>query len=238
MSTENRKFLQDMQVTRAAFGQAHYSIAGAEWEGRQYDKHDTLSLHPAPGVTLEISRHYNRAGFSWEWSQKVADGCYARYRAHADSVEVAAAAAIAYAPRLMTFSYLAETTWYELAEGRFYTVLDGEDAEVFKAIDGAGFYWNRYCSQVKPILEAIGSYQLSGTAKTPEAAMIACIEAPNRLKAACATLIASLREQEAMPDIEKLNLRGALEEIAYSNHTKTGLKEIAKAALFPTEEAA
>ncbi|MBI2307544.1 MAG: hypothetical protein HYU78_09590 [Rhodocyclales bacterium] len=245
MSTDDRKFLHTLALVDGSSICPRYLINGDEWYGSDNGgHHESMSLHPADGVILQITRAYEGSGFCWRWSLKLADGVYANHNGSADSVEAAAAAAIAYAPRVLTFNYINESTWYETSEGRFAAAIDGEGAEINKYSGTDGYRWQRTWSPAKEISQAMTGYsfhigQLAGDAPTPEAAMIACIEAPHRLKAACATLIASLREQEApVPDAEQTRLRAALDEIAHSNRTKTGLKELAKAALFPAQEAA
>lgn len=195
---QDRKFLHTLTLTSPDSILPRYLIAGDEWYGSNNGgHHDSLTLHPANGVILQIKRAHTGDGFMWEWSLKLADGVYVSHGAAADSVEAAAAAAIAYVPRELIFDYLTETTWYETADGRFTAMLDGEVAKVCKSVGSDGYHWERLWAPAKEINEAVRSFgygELSGTAPTPEAAMIACIEAPNRLKTACATLIASLRE--------------------------------------------
>lgn len=196
MSTNPRKFLHTLKPTSDGVC-THYQIAGAEWIGREVgDSHDYLTSHPVPGVIHSIHRAYEGDGYTWEWLLLLAEGVYARHSAAADSIEAAAAAAVAYAPRVVSFSYVDETTWYETAEGRFFAALDGEAAEVIKRVGSDGYRWSRCWSPAKTLCETMHGYttdELSGTAPTIEAAMIACIEAPHRLKAACGALIASLR---------------------------------------------
>lgn len=200
MSTNNRRFLHTLTPAfNRISASPTYQIAGADWVGHEViDSHDWLSLYPSPGVILEIRRDYQGEGFLWEWSLRLAKGVYARHTAVENSIEAAAAAAIAYAPRVLTFDYLGESTWYETAAGNLFAVIDGESASITKR--ASGYCWARHWAPAKTLTEAMKGYcggEIEGTAPTVEAAMIACIEAPARLKAACGALIASLRAASA-----------------------------------------
>lgn len=196
----NRHFLHDLVKTtnRSYFGD-EYEIAGGTWYGRDYGEHDNLSAHPRDNVIVDVSRAYVGDGFTWQWSLKIAEGVYVRHSGKSSDLESACAAAWNFSPRVLQFDYLTGiTTWYETEPGSMYTVIDGEEASIRQYGEG-NYRFDRNWAKGEPVFECLSAFNqaLSGDAPTQEAAMIACIDAPDRFKRACAALVASLRDCEA-----------------------------------------
>lgn len=186
--------------TLAAYAQGYgdFAIAGATWHGWDYSSRDTLTLHVEDGVLLTMMEVRREAeAFRWRWTLKIAEGVYVRHPGGTvATAEEACAAAAAFRPERLTFDYLGRsTTWFSTSEGHWVAALDGDRAEVSTSrLDGA-WRWSRAWPPALPVLELSDGFTraLGGAAPTQEAALIACIDAPERFSRACAALVASLR---------------------------------------------
>ncbi|WP_153111519.1 hypothetical protein [Propionivibrio limicola] len=191
MST--KKFLSTLQP-HAGYGMfVEYDIDGTLWNGYDLESHDYMSHHPKKGVILNI-RGGDDDKFHWEYSLLIAEGVYVRHVGVAETVPEASEAALAYQPTVHVFDWIGETTWYETDHNTMTAAIDGEEAKIRKtgfAKDESKYQyaWSREWSPASAVLDAAGGidHSLSGHAPTLEQALIAVMEAPERLKLACVT---------------------------------------------------
>lgn len=176
--------------------QGDYPLAGRAWIGHSYPHGDCLSLHesthPLGYVILEI-RSAND-GYQWEWSCKLADAVYARHFGTTETPELAAAAALAYEPKVAR-DEMSGHPWLELTPDRWFTHFDGQAAEVRKDVFGDGYSWMRTFPAAAPIAALI-SYappELRGKAELAELAMLAAEHAPADLRRACMAFVVATR---------------------------------------------
>jgi hypothetical protein len=171
-----------------------------------------------PLLTSEPERRYAQRGdisfavgpdqhltcWDFEWSRRLAKNVYATHRGRAPCRAAAEIMALSYQPKLMVSEYDGRRIeWVGVApsatSGRLIWIaaIDGDHAEVFGAantIDGAApWRWRREYSLGAQVLTLTGG-DMSGGADCQLSAMIAAIDAPRRLRLACATLIADLRQ--------------------------------------------
>ena len=189
-----RRFLHRMKKLPQVFSfMNEYEINGLRWHGVSYSDYDTLSIHREGDVIIEVRHCYSEDGFSWDWSKKLSDGVYARRSGKEVGVLEACATALDYSPRILQMTYLGEnTTWYEMAPGRFSACIEGDEANIRETTKGK-FYFCRYWAPGKAVFEQLSSaaQHLSGETDTANEAMIACVNAPEMFKRACAALVAS-----------------------------------------------
>ena len=79
-----------------------------------------------------------------------------------------------------------------MAAGRFSACIKGDEAEICLVSKGK-YHSTRYWALGKAVFELLNSYaqHLSGETDTLNEAMIACVNAPEVFKRACAALVAS-----------------------------------------------
>jgi hypothetical protein len=102
-------------------------------------------------------------------------------------------------PRVIHRYLNADTVWYTPAPDHWIASINDDEARVAK--HGEQFVWTRYWAggAVALSLTSNTGGHLQGDAKSLEEAMCAAIDAPERFKRACATLIATLTAANAWP---------------------------------------
>lgn len=185
----DRRFLHTLTpVDNRTTPWSDYDIAGQRWTSFSYPSRDALLHHRGDDI-LEVASEPSGRGFAWTWCRKLAEDAYARTSGKSDTVEAACAAALAYAPIPCTFHYLGETAWLETAPGDWIAALDGDEAHI-RFYGEQGYGWTRNWPPAAAVLNLAGDGSgLSGWAPTLEAAMQACIDAPERFKRACAAMV-------------------------------------------------
>lgn len=194
--SSSKKFLHllDKAPSRAFYGD-EYELGGMLWTGYSLVDHDYITTHAAEHEILDVAKDYDGSAFHWAWSLKIADGVYVRHQGKANDVEKACTAALKYRPRVLLFDYMNRVTrWYETEPGSLYAVVDGEEAAIRNYGEG-NYRFTRKWALGKPVFDCLSMFHegLSGEAPTQEKAMIACVDAPERFKMACAALVANLR---------------------------------------------
>ncbi len=176
----------------------HYLIAGQQWhasinsrEAREYQLSDQIA-HRADDEYHIITRRDDT--WRWEYSRKLRDHLYLRFHGTAGSLEAAAEQALAYRPQRHRLRYLGRGfTWYRT--GNAYTALiDGHVARFHEHQAGA-WHWTRTYPPAATALSltlSISEAESEGNADTRKAAMIACVDAPQRFLHACAALVAQV----------------------------------------------
>lgn len=200
----NNKFLHNH--TAEAGDSWHYNFAGVLWAGFQHGSWDTLSLN-IDDIHLSVQFDGEKSVFVWDYCKELSNNVRFRFKGSADTVEMACAEALAYKPEIVTFKYLGcSHIWYgsKLNDPNamtYITSIDGDKAEVtgpFNHREEQPYYYcNREYPQASEVLKITGSMRgLECKAATLQAAFIAAVDAPELLKRACGTLIASISKSD------------------------------------------
>lgn len=206
-------FLREVPFTVGVVGK-QYQLAGVVWK-RIRDEGPLYHFVATPCEVL-LKLDVNGDGkFQWEYSRQLYEDeaadrrRYLRATGVAESLEAAAAVALAFQPQELKAEYQGQTiTWYQsrLTEKKhqiWTAVMNGDLVQVFEHCEGAG--WQREYTEGAEVLGLVNSECLKGVAPSRDAAMQAALEAPAAFVAACKRLLGTTwREQDVRAQVETL----------------------------------
>lgn len=174
-------------------------LAGVEWWYWHGCTRPEINCHiKEDGGRLRMVECYqdDKGGFIWRFSLLVAEGQYVRAQGKAETLLLAAEAALTYAPPELEFGGMTwfrrqgEAEWWEgWVKGDRINIVAG----------GETYRWARKCAEAEDLLTICNSFgnELCGEVATCEEAMQAAIDAPNKLQELAAKFVLGKPVEEA-----------------------------------------
>lgn len=181
-------------ITLAGTVWERWTDISPKWRRRTMRGEDMLSVTTQP----DANGHY-----TWYWMRTLAPNVTADVYGREDTLELAAQVAMDYQPQEDILAIGdAHLTWLCLPGAcglRWIAAVNGEECTVDTTQDSA-YRWSRRSALLAgfPFGE---NAALAGTAKTATDAMVACLQAPQRFRAACAAVGARLIAVAARGDL-------------------------------------
>lgn len=159
-------------------------VAGVEWWYWNYSGEAEIHTHieEADGRTRLLNCSQGKEGkYCWEFSLLVAEGQYVRAQGETETLLQAVQAALAYMPEELECG---GAVWFrEQGEREQWKGWVNGDCVLILAVEKA-YRWVRKCAEAEDLLKLCNSFwnELFGEAATSEEAMLAAIDAPNKLR--------------------------------------------------------
>lgn len=160
-------------------------VAGVEWwywHGCKSRADINCHIEDDGGRSRMIGCYQDDKGaFVWNFSLQAAEGQYVRAYGEAETLQQAVEAALAYVPEELEFGGMA---WFrEQGEAEQWKGWVNDDCVQIHAVDQT-YRWRRKCAEAEDLLKLCSSFgnELTGEAATREEAVLAAIDAPNKLR--------------------------------------------------------
>lgn len=171
------------------------------WEIAYRLDDEILEAGPA-GRLLPISLQGRRvSAWAWTWCRRLSEGVYVRASGEAESQTAAEVAAELFQPCTERLHYAAVeyVFWYGCHEhgdnksSEWVCSHEGYGITIKHTHGSAGYQWERRAPGIQPIIRIVRGHDfpLHGNAPDLHSAMIGAIEAPGKLRRACARLLAT-----------------------------------------------
>ncbi|CCG42455.1 hypothetical protein [Magnetospirillum molischianum] len=177
-------------------GLQRYQIAEQGWD--LSDGGDELKLvlgEKGRWIWIILRRSDQDASrIAWDWCKMLGEDLYAYHYGSAATIEEAATAALAYAPKAIE---IAGTPWLQLSDTNWFGVIDGEKATIRLKRDPDGrfrYVWERNIKAAAPMRAVLNAGHIGDHAPTLDQAVQAVLEAPGILAHAALAVIAGIGE--------------------------------------------